>query len=110
MAYGGGKLGGKANGPNGRHSRGANRPEGGSKATAEMPTSARKYRPGWAAACCASRPKDSPARGASQNSAVAAISNRSSIHKNHIGPLGQNGSAIQCDQNADQLASTAVTR
>jgi hypothetical protein len=58
----------------------------------------------------ASRPKDSPARGASQNSAAAAMLNRSRSHKNHMGPLGQNGSAIQCDQNADQLGSTALAR
>src|SRR5215467_15345719 len=110
MAYCGTRLGCKANGPNCTHSHGANMAESGRYATAEMATSATKRRPGLTAACSESRPKNSPARGASQNSAAAATLNRSKTHKNHIGPLGQNGSAIQCDQNADQLGSTAVTR
>ena len=33
-----------------------------------------------------------------------------SIDKNHSGPDGQNGNAVQCDQNADQLGSAAVAR
>src|SRR5215471_13109716 len=99
MAYCGTRLGCKANGPNCTHSHGANMAESGRYATAEMATSATKRRPGLTAACSAS-----------QNSAAAATLNRSKTHKNHIGPLGQNGSAIQCDQNADQLGSTAVTR
>src|SRR5262249_60523645 len=90
--------------------RAAKRARSGSAAPAERATSATKRRPGLTAACSESRPKNSPARGASQNSAAAATLNRSKTHKNHIGPLGQNGSAIQCDQNADQLGSTAVTR
>ena len=75
-----------------------------------MLTSAMKNWPGLPPALADSPPKASPARGASQKSPAAARLNSSSSHKNHIGPLGQNGSAIQCDQNADQLGSTAVTR
>src|SRR5262249_57011497 len=96
--------------PNATSARGQRGGGGGSYGPAEMETSATKRRPGLRAACSESRPKNSPARGASQNSAAAATLNRSKTHKNHIGPLGQNGSAIQCDQNADQLGSTAVTR
>src|SRR5262245_33504600 len=110
MAYCGTRLGCNANGPNCAHSHGANTAESGRYATAQMLTSARKNRPGYSPALSHSRPKNSPARGASQKSAAATMLNRSKTHKNHIGPLGQNGSAIQCDQNADQLVSTAVTR
>src|SRR5262249_60027999 len=107
---GGRRLGRREKGRNCTHPKGETRGERGRCATAEMATSATKRRPGLTAACSESRPKNSPARGASQNSGAAATLNRSKTHKNHIGPLGQNGSAIQCDQNADQLGSTAVTR
>jgi hypothetical protein len=42
--------------------------------------------------------------------AAAQKSNASKNHKNHIGPVGVIGSAVQCAQNEDQDGSTAVTR
>src|SRR6516165_9535582 len=60
-----------------------------------------KNRPGWLPALADSSPKASPARGASQKSPAAATLNTSSSHRNHIGPLGQNGSAIQCERHAE---------
>jgi hypothetical protein len=69
-----------------------------------------KNRPGSPPAPADRRPKYPPARGASAYSAAAAMLSASRHHKNHIGPLGQNGSAIHCDQYADQLGSAAETR
>ena len=42
--------------------------------------------------------------------AAAQKSNAIKNHKNHIGPVGVIGSAVQCAQNEDQDGSTAVTR
>ena len=42
--------------------------------------------------------------------AAAQKSNAIKNHKNHIGPVGVIGSAVQCAQNEDHDGSTAVTR
>ena len=48
--------------------------------------------------------------GASQHSTAAAPSSANKHHKNHSGPHGQKGSAVQCAQKADKLGSAAVKR
>jgi hypothetical protein len=68
------------------------------------------YRPGWSPAWADSRPNNSSARGARTYSAATTMLNVNSSDKNHRGPDGQNGNAVQCNQNADRLGSAAVAR
>src|ERR1700720_1945922 len=110
MTYCGAIPGWKPKGPKSTHSQGVKMRARGTYASAETLARTTKNRPGSAAPFADSRARNSPERGASRYMAAAAMLSANRNHRNHIGPLGQNGSAVQCDQNADQPGSTAVTR